>query len=610
MFRRVRQACPKVIVAVLVASILVQGYPIDVLAAPGVPQIFSYQGRLTDASGNLLGGTGTNYFFKFSIWDSPTVGSGNRIWPVTTPGTTTAVVRQGVFHVNIGDIANGYPDVLDHDFGKNDTIYLQVEVSSDNNSSETLTPRQQITAAAFAEIARSVRGTDSSTFGTTTAIDNSVVTVQSTSTTAVGLTLRGALGQAANLFQVQDSSANHYFSIKNNGGVFASSTLQVTGDVRFYGNLTLGSLNGPLQAINGVVSATTSIGVNYGGTGLTTAPTLGQMLVGNSSGGYSLQATSTLGVNLADTTGNLGVTRGGTGLTSAPNFGQLLVGNASNGYSLLATSTLAIALGDTTGTLAATRGGTGLTTYAVGDILYADSVTTLARLPRGSNGTVLKISGGLPSWGADLTSGGGGGAGAWATSSDSLAIYPSDTGYVVLVGTSATTTTGNIFEVVGDSRFNGNIFSTGLGTFANLLTTGSSTLQNFTAVNSTTTNATSTTFRTGTLGVANDYITDITGSGLTIASGALTLDRSGDWTGTFDGQEGSYYLANSFSTTSANVWLTTKSTTDLSEGTRLYYTDVRVNDYIHASTTIPKVYTSNTFTNSMYFQDHWQQMAD
>jgi len=41
----------------------------------------------------------------------------------------------------------------------------------------------------------------------------------------------------------------------------------------------------------------TQVGVNYGGTGLTTAPNYGQLLVGNSSSGYSLAATSTLKIN-------------------------------------------------------------------------------------------------------------------------------------------------------------------------------------------------------------------------------------------------------------------------------------------------------------------------
>ncbi|HEX5774364.1 MAG TPA: hypothetical protein VFY28_00160, partial [Candidatus Paceibacterota bacterium] len=60
--------------------------------------------------------------------------------------------------------------------------------------------------------------------------------------------------------------------------------------------LTIGSLTGPLQAVNGVVSATSTLSTAYGGTGLSTAPTYGQLLVGNASGGYTLTATSSLGL--------------------------------------------------------------------------------------------------------------------------------------------------------------------------------------------------------------------------------------------------------------------------------------------------------------------------
>lgn len=54
-----------------------------------------------------------------------------------------------------------------------------------------------------------------------------------------------------------------------------------------------------------------------------------------------------------------------------------------------------------TGQLAATRGGTGFESYAVGDILYADTTTTFAKLPDVATGNAL-ISGGVgvaPSWG-------------------------------------------------------------------------------------------------------------------------------------------------------------------------------------------------------------------
>jgi hypothetical protein len=52
-------------------------------------------------------------------------------------------------------------------------------------------------------------------------------------------------------------------------------------------------------------------------------------------------------------------------------------------------------------TITAAKGGTGQTTYAVGDILYADTTTTLAKLPDVATGNAL-ISGGVgvaPSWG-------------------------------------------------------------------------------------------------------------------------------------------------------------------------------------------------------------------
>lgn len=70
----------------------------------------------------------------------------------------------------------------------------------------------------------------------------------------------------------------------------------------FNGGLTIDALNGPLQANNGVVSATTSIGVVYGGLGLTSAPAYGQIPVGNSSGGYTLTATSSLAIGSASST--------------------------------------------------------------------------------------------------------------------------------------------------------------------------------------------------------------------------------------------------------------------------------------------------------------------
>jgi hypothetical protein len=132
--------------------------PVKVFAATGAPNIISYQGRLTDSSGNLLGGSGSNYYFKFSIWDSSSVGGGSKLWPSGSPGVATSTVTDGVFNVNIGDTVNGYPDTLNYNFNDNNTVFLQVEVSSNGSSFETLSPRQQITSSGFAVNANTLGG--------------------------------------------------------------------------------------------------------------------------------------------------------------------------------------------------------------------------------------------------------------------------------------------------------------------------------------------------------------------------------------------------------------------------------------------------------------------
>lgn len=54
-------------------------------------------------------------------------------------------------------------------------------------------------------------------------------------------------------------------------------------------------------------------------------------------------------------------------------------------------------------TVSATYGGTGLSSYTIGDIVYADSTSTLAKLGIGSNGDILTISAGVPSWTATIS---------------------------------------------------------------------------------------------------------------------------------------------------------------------------------------------------------------
>ncbi len=124
-------------------------------AAPGIPNLLSFQGRLTDTSGNPLGGTGTPYCFRYSIYDA--VSGGNQLWPAGTPGTSTTTVVDGVYSDQIGRV-----DALTYDFVATSTIFLQVDVntvtSTCSGTWEPLTPRQQLTSAPYAQTSENIYG--------------------------------------------------------------------------------------------------------------------------------------------------------------------------------------------------------------------------------------------------------------------------------------------------------------------------------------------------------------------------------------------------------------------------------------------------------------------
>jgi hypothetical protein len=146
--------------------------------------------------------------------------------------------------------------------------------------------------------------------------------------------------------------------------------------------------------------------VIYGGTGLSTIPTDGQLLIGNGTG-YTLSTlTAGTGLTIANSAGaittsitNTGVVAGSYG--SASSVTTLTV-NAQGQLTVVGNVAIAISASQiTSGTLSVVRGGTGLSSYVVGDIIFASGTTTLSRLADVATGNAL-ISGGVgvaPSYG-------------------------------------------------------------------------------------------------------------------------------------------------------------------------------------------------------------------
>ena len=166
-----------------------------------------------------------------------------------------------------------------------------------------------------------------------------------------------------------------------------------------------------LYAIAG--NGTGIIAVINGGTGLGTIPTNGQLLIGNGTG-YSLNTLFPgAGISVSNGSGSISLANTGvlsniagagisvssaTGDVTLANTGVLSWSGGTTGLTPATATTGAVTLA---GTLIAVNGGTGQASYAIGDLLYADTTTTLAKLPDVATGNAL-ISGGIstaPAWG-------------------------------------------------------------------------------------------------------------------------------------------------------------------------------------------------------------------
>jgi hypothetical protein len=127
---------------------------------------------------------------------------------------------------------------------------------------------------------------------------------------------------------------------------------------------------------------------------LSTALAQNAMFVGNSSSIASVLVAGSNGQVLTISGGvPTWMTLSGTGSVTSVQVSGGTTGLSFTGGPVTTTGTITAS-----GTLIVANGGTGLTSLTTGDIIYASGTTTFSKLGIGTNGYVLKVSGGLPSW--------------------------------------------------------------------------------------------------------------------------------------------------------------------------------------------------------------------
>ena len=218
------------------------------------------------------------------------------------------------------------------------------------------------------------------------------------------------------------------------------------------GLTTLSALSLPGSQVSGNISGnaanvTGTVAIGNGGTGQTTASaafnalspitSTGDLILGN---GVNSATRLAIGTN-----GYVLTSNGTTASWQASTGGVTSFQTSLSGLTPNTATTGAVTLA---GTLGATSGGTGFSTYATGDLIYASAANTLSKLTAGTNGYVLTLASGVPTWAAST-----GGVTSFSAGTTGLTPSSATTGAITLAGTLAITN-GGTGQTTASAAFN------------------------------------------------------------------------------------------------------------------------------------------------------------
>ncbi|MFA4836236.1 MAG: hypothetical protein WC749_09235, partial [Dehalococcoidia bacterium] len=115
-------------------------------ATLGAPSTIGYQGRLKSASSGAVVSNGT-YYFRFYLYDASTGGT------QVTSDTATLTVTNGYFSTNI-DLSTDVVDFVNN-------LWMEIGVSTDNSTFDTMTTRVKLNASAYSFVTRSIENSAS-----------------------------------------------------------------------------------------------------------------------------------------------------------------------------------------------------------------------------------------------------------------------------------------------------------------------------------------------------------------------------------------------------------------------------------------------------------------